>query len=80
MSNNLDSLIKELSEKFGAKCILRENTVFAEVEREKYLGAARYLKENDFTRLLTVSAVDWIEKGVFEVYFISHRLEDSTIR
>ena len=35
---------------------------------------AKYLKDHGFRRLLTVSAVDWIEQGNFEVYFIVHKL------
>ena len=35
------------------------------------------MAEHGFKRLLTVSAVDWIKKAVFEVYFIAHNLDES---
>lgn len=45
--------------------------------KKDYVEAARYLKEQGFRRLLTVSAVDWIEKGTLEVYFLVHKLDEN---
>lgn len=48
-----------------------------EVSKEDYLKVARRLKEKGFRRLVTVSAVDWIEAGTFEVYFVVHNLDEN---
>ncbi|MFO7742487.1 MAG: NADH-quinone oxidoreductase subunit C [Anaerolineae bacterium] len=48
-----------------------------EVSKEDYLGVAKRLKEKGFQRLLTVSAVDWIEEGTYEVYFVVHSLDEN---
>ncbi len=46
------------------------------VSRDEYPEVARHLREEGYRRLLTVSAVDWIEEGCYEVYFLAHHLED----
>lgn len=48
-----------------------------QVSQEDYLKVARCLKENGFRRLLTVSAVDWIEAEQYEVYFVVHHLGEN---
>ena len=50
----------------------RGNFFFVKVPREKYVEAARLLKENGFRRLLTVSAVDWMGENEFEIYFLAY--------
>ncbi|RLI17835.1 NADH-quinone oxidoreductase subunit C [Candidatus Bathyarchaeota archaeon] len=46
------------------------NYLLAEVPKEKYVEIALWLKSLGYDRLLTVSAIDWIDKGLFEVYFL----------
>ncbi|MHA1730079.1 MAG: NADH-quinone oxidoreductase subunit C [Promethearchaeota archaeon] len=54
-----------------------KNTFFFKIDKKEYLSTSRYLKEHGFKRLLTVSAVDWIEDNLFEVYFIVHNMNDN---
>ena len=49
---------------------VKENVNYLKVSREHYIEAAERLRRNGFRRLLTISAVDWVERGVFEVYFL----------
>lgn len=51
--------------------------LFTKVKITNYLNTATYLAELGFTRLLTVSAVDWIKKAVFEIYFIVHNFDEN---
>jgi len=44
--------------------------VFAKVDRSSYVAVARFLFEKGFKRLLTISAVDWISKNIFEIYYV----------
>jgi len=53
---------------------INRNVNYLKVSKPNYLVVAKYLKGHGFRRLLTVSAVDWIEQGNFEVYFIVHKL------
>jgi len=53
---------------------INRNVNYLKVSKPNYLIVAKYLKDHGFRRLLTVSAVDWIEQGNFEVYFIMHKL------
>jgi len=46
---------------------------YLKVSKDDYLKVAEYLRYHGFLRLLTVSAVDWIERGTLEVYFIAHK-------
>jgi len=50
------------------------NIYFFKVPPENYLQAAEFLKEQGFQRLLTVSAVDWLDKERFEVSFLTHNM------
>ena len=52
----------------------RGNVNYLKVPKDEYLKVAKYLKRSGFRRLLTVSAIDWIEYKKFEVYFIVHRI------
>ncbi|MFO7916760.1 MAG: NADH-quinone oxidoreductase subunit C [Anaerolineae bacterium] len=56
---------------------VRGNMNCIEVSKKDYLKVARHLKEKGFQRLLTVSAVDWIEEGTYEVYFMAHNLNEN---
>jgi NADH-quinone oxidoreductase subunit C len=47
------------------------------VSKEDYLRIARRLKEKGFQRLLTVSAVDWVQAEVYEIYFVVHNLDEN---
>ncbi|MEA3345724.1 MAG: NADH-quinone oxidoreductase subunit C [Chloroflexota bacterium] len=47
------------------------------VSKEDYLRVAKSLKEKGFQRLLTISAVDWIEEETYEVYFVVHKLDEN---
>lgn len=49
-----------------------KNIHFFKIRKKDYLNIAKYLKEYGFRRLLTLSAVDWIEDDSFEIFFIVH--------
>ena len=66
--------MKELQTKIGVGHSINRNVNYLKVSKPNYLRAAKYLKDHGFHRLLTVSAVDWIEQEKFEVYFIAHKL------
>jgi len=70
-------LIQSLETLFNAKVEKDNNILFISVSKEKYSAIANYMKKQKFTRLLTVSAIDWIEKEEFEVYFLIHNLEEN---
>jgi NADH-quinone oxidoreductase subunit C len=53
------------------------NMKYMEVSKQDYLKAARCLKETGFKRLMAVSAIDWIETEIYEVYFILHNLGEN---
>jgi NADH-quinone oxidoreductase subunit C len=65
-----------LEDKFSIKRS-KEGLLFTKVKKTDYLSTASYLSENGFKRLLTISAVDWIKKALFEVYFISHNFDEN---
>lgn len=72
----LQGLLKEMEKSliplFHAKCHIKNNCIFIEIEKEHYISIAKYLKNQGFKRLLTVSAIDWIDEEKFEIYFIAH--------
>jgi len=65
-----------LEDKFSIKRS-KEGLLFTKVKTTDYLNTASYLSEHGFKRLLTISAVDWIKKSVFEVYFILHNFDEN---
>ena len=56
----------------NAECEIKGRFLFIRVSKLNYGGAAEFLKNKGFRRLLTVSAVDWLEEKEFEVYYIVH--------
>lgn len=50
--------------------------IYVKTDVEGYVKTAENLKKNG-CRLLTVSAVDWLNKGIFEVYFIAHSMKNN---
>lgn len=51
-----------------------ENIIYFKIDTEDYYHTATILKDNGFERLLTISAVDWIDEDVFEIFFIVHSM------
>ncbi len=60
-----------------AECREIEKYVYVKVKADDYVRLAEFLKSNGFDRLLTVSAVDWIDKKVFEIYFLAYSFKDN---
>ncbi|MEA2071283.1 MAG: NADH-quinone oxidoreductase subunit C, partial [Asgard group archaeon] len=69
-----ESIIESFKNHLKEDYSVDENVFFFKVSPQKYLQAAEFLNKNGFQRLLTVSAVDWIEKELFEVYFLVHNM------
>jgi len=67
-------LFEKLKDKLSFERRVKGPVNYVKVSREDYAKTAAYLKENGFNRLLTVGAVDWLEKGTFEVYFLVHNM------
>ncbi|MEX0568222.1 MAG: NADH-quinone oxidoreductase subunit C [Candidatus Njordarchaeota archaeon] len=65
---NLSGILNNLAESISMK----EKIYYIKTTAENFLEAARVLKEHGFIRLLTVSAVHWIDQKQFEVYFIAN--------
>jgi len=65
-----------LSQRFDVMCRREGHTVYVRTEQDLYVDVARHLKKEGYTRLLTVSAVDWIEDEEFEIYYLVHSKED----
>ncbi|RLG75339.1 MAG: NADH-quinone oxidoreductase subunit C [Thermoprotei archaeon] len=68
----MQSLLKYLIEYFNAEVYTGKdkNYMFAKVDRSSYVAVADFLFKKGFKRLLTVSAIDWVLRNVFEIYFI----------
>ncbi|MFX1475789.1 MAG: NADH-quinone oxidoreductase subunit C [Promethearchaeota archaeon] len=53
------------------------NILTLTVDTGTYATLATYLKEQGFTRCLTVSAIDWLDDNEFEVYYLVHHLKNN---
>ena len=76
----VDFVKDNIPESLRSKCKIEKtdaNSLFVKVKGENYGKIAESLKKDGFKRLLTVSAVDWLERRILEVYFIVHRIEDN---
>jgi len=71
---DLGVLCESLEKRFGAKTRIKDNVCYVEVGVGRYLEVAEELRK-EFDRLLTVSAVDFIKQGLFEVYFVLYDFE-----
>ncbi|MBD3189014.1 MAG: hypothetical protein GF308_00135 [Candidatus Heimdallarchaeota archaeon] len=72
-----ETIVKDLQNQLDAEYSIDDNTCYVKVSEPNYLKAAKHLKNQGFHRLLTVSVVDWMERGSFEVYFLVHKLEEN---
>ncbi len=76
----VDFVNDNILESLRGRCKIEKtdaNSLFVKVIEEDYGKIAENLKKDGFKRLLTVSAVDWLERRTFEVYFMVHRVEDN---
>jgi len=64
------SVLEVLKQEFQGEYTREKVFSFVKVQKEKYFDAAKLLRENGFERLLTVSAIDWLDENEFEVYFL----------
>jgi len=77
VTKNIEAVLKDLQTKARVKHSVKGNINYLKVSKENYLKVAKYLRKHGFRRLLTVSAVDWIEKGSMETYFLVHKLDEN---
>ncbi|MFX1520588.1 MAG: NADH-quinone oxidoreductase subunit C [Promethearchaeota archaeon] len=73
----IEAIFKYLQTQMHAGYSVDENINYVRVSKPNYFQVAEYLRKHGFRRLLTISAVDWIERGTFEIYFIVHKLHES---
>ncbi len=71
------TILKNLEEKFHVEQYYKDNNFYVTIKKEHYLDTAKYLKEQGFKRLVTISAVDWLERGVLEVYFLAYSFDNN---
>jgi NADH-quinone oxidoreductase subunit C len=72
-----EALKNKLKASFQADCNLKNGFLLVRVSRQRYMAVAEYLKKQGFSRLLTVSAIDWMDEDEFEVYFIVHNIREN---
>jgi len=73
----IDSIIDYFQKQWQAEYSADEEINCFKISKEHYLESARYLREQGFQRLLTISAIDRIARGVFSVYFFIHHFKDN---
>jgi NADH-quinone oxidoreductase subunit C len=76
-AGKVEDTLRVLQTEIDLEHRLKGNVNYIKVSEEDYLKTAKRLKDGGFQRLLTVSAVDWIEREAFEVYFIAHNLDEN---
>ncbi|NHK32748.1 MAG: NADH-quinone oxidoreductase subunit C [Asgard group archaeon] len=77
ITRDVELILENIRNKFDVEYTTEDNICYLKVSKDNYLAVAEYLKKQEFQRLLTVSAVDWINKGCFEIYFILHNLTEN---
>ncbi len=73
----IQTIFNYLQTQMNAEYSIDENINYVRVSTPNYFQVAEYLRKKEFQRLLTISAVDWIERGTFEIYFIVHLLHEN---
>lgn len=56
---------------------IQNNLLSLTTDTTTYVNLARYLKEHDFDRCLTISATDWLDTNEFEIYYLVHNLKNN---
>lgn len=72
----IDDILKRIEDDI-IEVKISKNIIYLKIDKKEYLNNAKYFKEHGFRRLLTVSAVDWLEENQFEVYFILHNIKNN---
>jgi NADH-quinone oxidoreductase subunit C len=73
----IQAIFNYLQTQMNAEYSVDEDINYVRVSKPNYFQTAEYLRKQGFQRLLTISAVDWIERGTFEIYFIVHLLREN---
>lgn len=74
----MEGTLKELQTRFAATAVARrrEDLAFASVPRERAVEAVTWMRDAaGFGHLVMISAVDRIERGVFEIVYLLHSHE-----
>ncbi len=53
---------------------IRDNLLTLTTDTTTYVDLSTHLKEHGFSRCLTVTVIDWLEQGEFEIYYLVHHL------
>jgi len=70
-----ESFLATLKSRFAVeKAEISGKTLLVTTDPKTYVDIAGFLRDQGFTRCLTVSAVDWYDAGQFEVYYLVHNL------
>ncbi len=67
---NENKILENISSKFnmGGK-IQRKQRVWIDIKQDKLLEICKYLKNENFTHLSSISVTDWLEEEIFEITY-----------
>lgn len=71
----MKSFIEKLNSKYATEEVVyqRDNLAFVAIRKENAIEAITYLRDyEDFTHLVLMSCVDWIEDGKFQLLYLLH--------
>ncbi len=73
--NNLKEIIERTKSRFEIKAVefIRDDLAIITAEKNEVIGLLTHLRDLEgFGHLVLISAVDWIEKGTFQLTYILH--------
>jgi NADH-quinone oxidoreductase subunit C len=77
----MDAVLKDIENRFQTAGHIRQRDVlaFVTVEKNKALSLVTWLKDQaGYTALTLLTAVDWIEEGVFQLTYLLNNPQDRT--
>lgn len=71
----MDAILNNIRKKFKITDVIqqRDDLVFVGIDREQAVSLVTYLRDHErFSHFVLLAAVDWIEKGSFQLTYILH--------
>ena len=80
MATKESALVDTIKSKFHAKCHMpRDRRLWFSADKNKFLEIAKWIKEQGFVHLSSISVTDWLEERKFEITYHFWSYDDNIL-
>ena len=80
MATKESVLLGKIKSRFNVDCrIQRDRRLWVSTDKNKFMDMTKWLKEQGFVHLSTISVTDWLEEGKYELTYHFWSYDDNTL-